>query len=346
MTSALSMMRQIWITRHGPPDVLALRERAVPTPGAGSVLIKVSAAGVNFADIMARRGVYPDAPRPPCVVGYEVAGEVVALGDGVTQFTVGQKVVALTRFGGYSTHVAVPEPQVFALPAGLTPERGAALPLTYLTAYQLVIAMGRLGAGETILIHSAGGAVGLSASELARIVGANIIGVASTVKHDFLRSRGVTQLIDPRADDLVARVKALTEGHGVDLALDPIGGRSWRDSYRCLAPCGRLGVYGFAAAAQGGSRWLPMLRAAAGVPWLSLTPLALMNANRGVFGVNLGHLWDHTALLRGWLDAILAWQAQGKIDPVVDRTFPFTEAAAAHTYIEARRNMGKVILVP
>src|SRR5262249_3474788 len=157
---------------------------------------------------------------------------------------------------------------------------------------------------------------------------------------------GVTQLIDPRADDLVARVKALTEGRGVDLALDPIGGRSWRDSYRCLTPCGRLGVFGFAAAAQGGSRWLPMLRAVAGVPWLSLTPLALMNANRGVFGVNLGHLWDHTALLRGWLDAILAWQTQGKIDPVVDRAFSFAEAAAAHTYIEARRNIGKVLLIP
>jgi NADPH:quinone reductase-like Zn-dependent oxidoreductase len=339
-------MRQIWITRHGPPEVLALREGAVPTAGAGSVLIKVAAAGVNFADIMARRGVYPDAPRPPCVVGYEVAGEVIALGDGATQFTVGQKVVALTRFGGYSTHVAVPEAQVFPLPAGLTPERGAALPLTYLTAYQLVIAMGRLGAGETVLIHSAGGAVGLSAIELARIVGANVIGAASTAKHDFLRSRGVTQLIDPRADDLVARVKALTEGRGVDLALDPIGGPSWRDSYRCLAPCGRLAVFGFAAAAQGGSRWLPMLRAAAGVPWLSLTPLALMNANRGVFGVNLGHLWDHTTLLRGWLNAILAWQARGKIDPVVDRMFSFTEAAAAHTYIEARRNVGKVLLVP
>ena len=339
-------MHQIWITRHGPPEVLALCEGKVPSLGTGSVLIKVAAAGVNFADIMARRGVYPDAPKPPCVVGYEVAGEVIDLGAGVTHFAAGQKVVALTRFGGYSTYVAVPEVQVFPLPAGLTLERGAALPLTYLTAYQLIIAMGRLSAGETVLIHSAGGAVGLSAIELARIVGASIIGVASTAKHEFLRSRGLTHVVDARTEDLVARVKTLTEGRGVDLALDPIGGRSWRDSYQCLAPCGRLGVFGFAAATQGGGRWLSMLRAAARVPWLSLTPLALMNANRGVFGVNLGHLWEHATLLRGWLEAILRWQAEGKIDPVVDRTFPFIEAAAAHAYIEARRNIGKVLLVP
>jgi NADPH:quinone reductase-like Zn-dependent oxidoreductase len=340
------MMRQIWITRHGPPEVLALREGAVPRASAGRVLINVAAAGVNFADIMARRGVYPDAPKPPCVVGYEVSGEVAGLGEGVTQFAIGQKVVALTHFGGYSSHVAVPEGQVFPLPTGLALEHGAALPLTYLTAYQLIVAMGRLEAGETVLIHSAGGGVGLSAIDIAGIVGANIIGVASTSKHDFLRSRGVTRLVDARAGDLVARVKALTDGRGVDLALDPIGGRSWRESYRCLAPCGRLGVFGFAAAAEGRSRWLSMLRAAAAVPWLGLTPLALMNANRGVFGVNLGHLWGQLALVRRWLDDILRWQAEGKIAPVVDRAFPFTAAAEAHAYIEARRNMGKILLIP
>ena len=340
------MMRQVWITRHGPPEVLALREAAVPIPGAGEVLIAVAAAGINFAGIMARRGVYPDAPKPPSVVGYEVAGEIAALGPGATQFAIGQKVVALTRFGGYSSHVAVPEGQAFALPAGLDAAHGAALPLTYLTAYALVIALGRLGKGETVLIHSAGGGVGLSAIELAGIVGAEIIGVASAAKHDFLRQRGVTRLVDARAGDLVAQVKALTDGRGVDLALDPIGGRSWSRSYDCLAPLGRLGVFGFAAAAERTGRWLPLLRAAAGVPWLRLTPPALMNANRGVFGVNLGHLWGETTTLGRWLADILRWQAEGEINPVVDRAFPFAEAAAAHAYIEARRNIGKVVLVP
>ena len=339
-------MRQIWIERHGPPEVLALREAPDPAPRAGEILIRVEAAGVNFADIMARRGVYPDAPKPPCVVGYEVAGEVVGIGDGITHFSVGQKVAAITRFGGYSSHVAVPEGQAFPLPLGIDAAHGAALPLTYLTAYQLVIAMGRLGKGETVLIHSAGGGVGLSAIELAHIMGAEVIGVASQPKHDFLRRRGVSRLIDGRSEDLVARVKALTDGRGVDLALDPVGGRSWRQSYQCLAPLGRLGVFGFAAAADSSGRWLPLLRAAAGVPWLSLTPPALMNANHGVFGVNLGHLWGEMSMLRRWLADILRWQGEGKINPVVDRSFPFAEAASAHAYIEARRNIGKVLLVP
>ncbi len=338
-------MRQVWITRHGPPDVLAVREAPTPAPGAGEVLIDVAAAGVNFADIMARRGVYPDAPKPPCVVGYEVAGKVAALGHGVTQLALGQKIIALTHFGGYSTHIAVPVNQVFPLPDGLDAAHGAALPVTYLTAYQLVIAMGRLGKGETVLIHSAGGGVGLSAIDLAQIVGADIIGVASAAKHDFLRRRGVTKLVDGRSGDLATQVKALTSGRGVDLALDPIGGRSWRQSYDCLAPLGRLGVFGFAAA-EGSGKILPMLRAAAGVPWLRLTPPALMNANHGIFGVNIGRHWNEPAMLARWFADLLRWQAEGKINPVVDRSFSFAEAAAAHAYIEARRNIGKVLLVP
>ena len=339
-------MRQVWITKHGPPEVLAVREAPTPIPGAGDVLIAVAAAGINFADIMARRGVYPDAPKPPCVVGYEVAGAVEAVGAGVTGVAVGQKVLALTHFGGYASHVVVPEGQAFAIPPGFDIEHAAALPVTYLTAYQLIVAMGRLAKGETVLIHSAAGGVGLSAIELAQIAGADIVGVASSSKHEFLRGRGVTKLVDSRAPDLVARVKELTGGRGVDLALDPIGGPSWRRSLDCLAPLGRLGAYGFAAAAEGSGKILPMLRAAAGVPWLRFLPPALMNANHGVFGVNLGRHWDQAPMLRRWFGDLMHWQAQGRINPVVDRSFPFAEAAAAHAYIEARRNIGKVLLVP
>src|SRR5690348_12514380 len=313
MTSALSMMRQIWITRHGPPDVLALRERAVPTPGAGSVLIKVSAAGVNFADIMARLGVYPDAPKPPCVVGYEVAGEVVAVGPSATTFSSGQRVVALTRFGGYSSHVSVPERQAFALPTTLGFAEGAALPVTYLTAYLLMISMGRLGAGETVLVHSAGGGVGR---------------------------------IDARAKGLASQVRALTEGRGVDLALDARGGGSWRQSYDCLAPTGRLAVFGLASAVGPGGRFAAMARAAASLPWTRFNLFRLMNDNRGIFGVNVGHLWNHIGLLRGAMEQLLEWEALGKLRPVVDRAFPLQEAAAAHRYIEGRHNIGKVVLTP
>jgi len=345
MRAVTKTMHQVWITRHGPPEVLELREAAVPEPSEGEVLIKVAAAGINFADIMARLGLYPDAPKPPCVVGYEVAGEVAAVGPSTTDFAVGNKVIALTRFGGYSSYVSVRREQVFALPPGLDFAQGAALPVTYLTAYQLVIAVGRLRAGETMLVHSAAGGVGLSAIDLASITGAKVIGVASAAKHDFLRRRGVQELIDSRAANMVDRVKQLTNGRGVDLVLDARGGRSWRDSYDCLAPTGRLAVFGLATAV-GGGRWLGTARALLGVPWLRFNPLKLMADNRGVFGVNVGHLWDQHDLIRNWMSQILAWQGEGKITPVVDRSFAFAEAAAAHRLIEGRGNIGKVVLVP
>jgi synaptic vesicle membrane protein VAT-1 len=197
--------------------------------------------------------------------------------------------------------------------------------------------MGRLGAGETVLIHSAAGGVGLSAIDLATIIGAKVIGVASAAKHNFLRQRGVQGLIDSRAGDIVNRVKQLTEGRGVDLVLDARGGRSWRDSYDCPAPTGRLAVFGLATAV-GGGRWLGTARALLGVSWLRFNPLKLMNDNRGVFGVNVGHLWDQHEMISSWMSQILAWQVEGKITPEVDRSFAFAEAAAAHRHIEARGN--------
>jgi NADPH:quinone reductase-like Zn-dependent oxidoreductase len=339
-------MRQVWISRYGPPEVLELREAPVPRPVDDQILIKVAASGINFADIMARLGLYPDAPKPPFVVGYEVAGEVVAAGPAVSTFSPGDRVIALTRFGGYSSHVCVPERQVFVLPGALGFAEGAALPVTYLTAYQLMIAMGRLAAGETVLVHSAGGGVGLAAIDLAAIIGARVIGVASTAKHDFLRRRGVMGLIDARAPGLVSQVMALTEGRGVHLALDARGGRSWRDSYDCLAPTGRMAVFGLASAVGPGGRFAAMVRAAANVPWLRFNPFRLMNDNRGIFGVNVGHLWGHIELLRGAMEQILEWEALGKISPVLDRAFRFEDAAAAHRHIEGRHNIGKVVLTP
>jgi synaptic vesicle membrane protein VAT-1 len=345
MTTAATTMRQVWIPRHGPPEVLEVREAPIPEPKSGEVLVKVAAAGINFADIMARLGLYPDAPKPPCVVGYEVAGEVMALGPSASGVGAGDRVIAMTAFGGYSSHVSVPQAQVFPLPAGMTLEQGAALPVTYLTAYQLMIAMGRLKSGESVLVHSAAGGVGLSAIELAAIIGVKVIGVASAAKHEYLRSRGVMGLIESSSTDLPSRVKELTAGRGVDLALDARGGASWRQSYDSLAPTGRLAMFGLSTAV-GGNPWLGTARALLGVPWLRFNPLTLMSDNRGIFGVNIGHLWGHQELLGEWMRQILAWQSQGKIAPVVARSFRFDEAAAAHRYIENRSNVGKVLLVP
>jgi NADPH:quinone reductase-like Zn-dependent oxidoreductase len=340
-------MRQIWIPKAGPPEVLELREARDPLPKAGELRIRVAASGVNFADIVGRLGSYPDLPPMPVVVGYEVAGRVDAVGDGVGSDWLGREVLALTRFGGYSDVVCVPERQVHARPPGMSAEEGAAIPVNYLTAWQLVRVMGGLRADETVLVHSAGGGVGIAAIQIARWIGARVIGTASAGKHDALKSMGVDACIDYRTEDFEARARELTGGRGVELVLDAVGGSSFKKSFRALAATGRLGMFGISSAATGKrpSR-LSLLRTVAGMPWLQFNPVSLMNQNKGAFGVNLGHLWDEADRVNGWLEALLGLYGQGAIRPVIAERFPFDRAAEAHHFIQDRRNLGKVLLVP
>jgi NADPH:quinone reductase-like Zn-dependent oxidoreductase len=338
-------MRQIVITRKGGPEVLQIQEKPAPEPKSNEVLIQVKAAGINFADILARQGLYPDAPPLPCVVGYEVAGVVSKVGSSVSREWEGKSVLVLTRFGGYSDQLVVPVAQVFKIPAGVDFEHAAAIPVNYLTAYQLVVVMGSLKAGETILIHNAGGGVGLAALDLARQIGATTYGTASPHKHDFLQQHGLNFALKYHTPDWYPEVQRLTEKRGVDLILDPIGGRNIRQSYRSLRSTGRLGMFGISATTgKRGWPWLQLLQVVLPMPWFH--PVGLMNANKGVFGANLGHLWHEVEKVRQWLTAILQGVQTGALRPHVDRCFAFAAVAEAHTYIEKRQNLGKVILIP
>ena len=339
-------MRQVWITRVGPPEVLQLREAPDPSPGPGEVRIRVKASGINFADIMARLGLYQDAPKLPTVVGYEVAGDIDAVGAGATR-AVGEKVMALPHFGGYSDVVCVPEGQVIPLPDGMSYDEGAAIPVTYLTAYQMLIQMGALKEGERVLVHSAAGGVGLAAIDLCRILGAEIYGTASSAKHDLLRAHGVHHVIDYRTKDYEEEVSRLTGGHGVHLVLDAMGGEHWKKGYRCLAPTGRLVMFGLSSAATGKSRSLwSLVWTLAQTPFFSFPPPKLISDNKALIGVNLGHLWSEREMLFGWLQRILAWYREGKVRPTIGARFALDRAAEAHHYIQDRRNVGKVVLVP
>ena len=340
-------MRQIWIPRPGPPEVLEIRESADPEPQAGELRIRVEAAGVNFADIVGRLGIYQDLPPMPVVVGYEVAGRVDQVGDGVDPGWQDCDVLALTRFGGYSDVVCVPQAQVSKRPGGMTAEVGAAIPVNFLTAYQLVCVMGGLRAGETMLVHSAGGGVGIAAIQLAQHLGATIIGTASVRKHEFLNGIGVAHCIDYRTEDFEERIGEITNGVGVELVLDAVGGNSFKKSYRCLAPTGRLGMFGVSSAATGKTKnRISFLKMAASMPWFKFTPPELINSNKGVFGVNLGHLWGEMERVGGWLASLLELYEQGVINPIVDSTFAFEDADKAHHYIQDRKNIGKVLLIP
>src|SRR5712691_8286966 len=335
-------MRSVWITRTGPPEVLEVRDGPDPVPGPGQALVRVRATGVNFADVMARLGLYPDAPPRPCVVGYEVAGTVERLGPGADGvLAAGQRVIALTRFGGYAETVAVPAAQLFPMPARMSFEEGAAIPVNYLTAVLMLRHFGNVKRGERVLVHAAAGGVGQAAIQLCRIAGAEVIGTASAAKHAQLREAGVAHAIDYRTQDFEAEVRRVTGGRGVDIVLDATG--AFRKSYRCLAPLGRLVMFGFSQAATGMTpSWIAAIPKFLAIPWFH--PARIMNDNKAVIGVNLGHLWDRIDRLRREMLDLLADYEVGRIRPVVGKTFPLTEAAAAHRYIQERQHVGKVVL--
>ena len=336
-------MRQAVITRAGPPEVIQIRDAPDAAPKAGEVRIAVRAAGVNFADVMARLGLYPDAPPLPAVVGYEVAGVIDAVGSGVSEFRAGDRVLALTRFGGYSTSVVVPVAQVFATPSSLTDLEAAAIPVNYLTAALALYKLANLSAGETVLVYGAGGGVGIAATQLAKRRQATVIGTASTAKIDAIRALGVDHAIDHRRQDVASEVRRITADRGVDVVLDPIGGRSFSISYRLLAPLGRMVIYGASSIASGERRSLwRVLRTMLLMP--SFKPLSLMNANRAVMGLNLGHLWTEQDQLRGTMTMILDEAAAGRLRPVVAQTFPLERAGDAHRFLQSRANVGKVVL--
>ncbi|MDX6403784.1 MAG: synaptic vesicle rane protein [Blastocatellia bacterium] len=338
-------MRAIVTTRNGNVDVLKVETRPDPVPGLGEIQVRVKAAGLNFADILARQGLYPDAPPKPCVLGYEVAGTVEAVGEGVPPSSIGKPVIALTRFGGQAELVVVPVGQVFEKPQQLSFEQGAAIPVNYLTAWALLVAMGGLKKDEAVLIHNAGGGVGLAALDIAKHIGATTFGTASTAKHEFLKQRGLDHAIDYRKQDWLPVLMDLTNNRGVELVIDPLGGSSWKKSYRALRATGRMGVFGMSTASASGIRGkLRALKAVMQTP--RFNPLGLMSRNKGVFGLNLGHLWGEGDKVASWMSEILRGIDEDWIRPHVDRAFPFDQIAEAHRYIEARKNIGKVVLLP
>lgn len=342
-------MRAVVVRRYGPPEVLESQQVPDPQPKAGEVLIRVRSIGVNFADLMQRMGLYPETPKPPFVPGLEIAGVVEKISEGAARqnegerVAVGDAVCAMTPFNAYAEWVVVGAKDVFKLPQGMKFEDGAAIPANYLTAYHAMFTMGNLQPGDRILIHGAAGGVGIAAVQLARSKGLVILGTAGSAKQEFLRKIGVNHPIDYTKGDLVQTVRKYAPD-GVEMVMDPIGGKSWAESYECLGPIGRLVVYGFSAAVGEDGKRNPIrgLQALLGSP--RFQPLKLMAKNAAVIGVNLGLVRSRPALLRKQIDDVFRMYGTGEIKPVIAKTFPLDQAAAAHKYMHERKNIGKVIL--
>lgn len=339
-------VRAVTLTRAGDRSVIQLLEYPSPQLADGEVRIRVEAAGLNFAEIAARQGLYPDAPPFPCVVGYEGAGRIEAVGPGVEPSRIGQLVMFLSRFGAHAEQVVVDEAMALELPEGTDPVAAAAIPVNYLTAHHMLFRVSQVHPGERVLVHMAAGGVGTAALQLLReIPDVTVLGTASASKHEHLRSQGCDHPIDYRSENYAERVLAITGGQGVHIVLDPLGGADWKQSWDLLAPTGRLVAFGFANMIQGGKRsLLRVLGNLARMPRFG--PMAAMKENRGMIGVNMGHLWDEVDILRPQLTALVERWLDGRIQPHIHATLPFSEAAEAHRILEDRENIGKVILVP
>lgn len=345
--ATLGIVRAIFLERHGRPEVF--RERRVDDPEVGrrDLKLRVVSAGVNFADLLQRLGLYGHAPRLPYIPGFEVAGEVIACGAQVESFSRGDRVVALLPNGGYSDTVAVDESAAREIPPRITFREAAAIPVNYLTAWFCLFKLGFLSEGESVLIHSAAGGVGVAAVQLALHRGGRIYATTgSQEKLGFLRELGVEHAVLTSEPDWPDRIRRLSAPGGIDVVLESVGGECLQISYDLLAPLGRLVFFGLSKAVPGPRRnWLKTFVAWWRTPRFS--PLAMIDRSAAVSGFHLGLLDSKKEVVATAFDEILSQVGTGILKPVVSETFPLTAAGAAkaHHFIHDRRNRGKVLLV-
>jgi|TARA_B100001540_G_scaffold297813_1_gene300805 NADPH:quinone reductase-like Zn-dependent oxidoreductase len=336
-------MRKILISKAGPPEVLKIVEHEKLVPPPGEVTIRVHNAGINFADLMMRLGIYgKQAPPIPFTPGYEVSGIITSIGEGVTEFEEGQRVAAVTGVNGYAQEVNVAIKQVVKIDDNVSFEAAAAMPVTYLTAYHMLVELGNIKNGDTVLIHHAAGGVGTAAIQIAKAYGAGtIFGVASPSKKDFVETLGV-RFIDREKEDFVNVVKEETDGAGVHHALDPVGGKHLKKSFKSLRSGGKLYAFGGSSFVKG-----PKIFKLAALWRLirspKFSPLNMIGKNKAIFGVHMGTIKDMD-LMRREIEALALMLNEKKIEPIIDSVFHFEDVAKAHYHIHNRKNKGKVLL--
>jgi len=361
-------MKRVVVDRYGGPEVLRVVDDDIPQPGPGEVRVRVLAAGVSLTDAQLRAGTYLGVPRPPFTPGYELVGVVDALGSGCSRLHVGDRVAALTVYGGYAEYVCIPEAEAVEVPQGLDPAEVVGLVLTYTTAYQMLHRSAHVQTGESVLVHGAAGRVGVAVLELGALAGLRMYGTAAERDRAAVERLGAAA-IDYRHEDFLARIRELP-GKGVDVVLDGIGGATSIRSFRALRPGGRLVVYGhYAMLARGRTSWR---RWAAGwAEWYGTTGTValwgLLDPRRKVMAYRIQRLRDsrqwlpvsggRPARLVGggprnpqWfqedMDVLLDLLTADKIHPVVAERLPLTEARRAHELLESSAAKGKLVLVP
>ncbi len=346
------------IHRYGGPENLKMVKLPSASLSPTQVRIEVAASGVNFADIMMRMGLYPEAPKPPFVPGYEVAGCITEIGKQVKAFQVGDRVLAGTRFGGYTSQIVLPENQVKKTPSRLTDIEAAAIPVNFLTAWFALIEMARIKKGDRVLIQSAAGGVGTAAIQIASQKGAHVSGIIGSTewsaKQEKVQALGASTILSSQEWEKASD----SEAGGYQVILDSTGGESLKRSFRRLAPGGRVITFGVASLVAGSKRSIPNLISTL-YHTLLITPFKLMMENKGIYWLNLLQFINLPLDQQGQnpsqavknplteaLDLILERFSDGSYQVVIGKTFPLSEAGAAQTYLQSRSNIGKVVLTP
>lgn len=343
-------MRRVRIDRAGGYERLRLETAPNPVPARGEIAIRAHAVGVNFADCIVRMGLYESAKKYvgwPITPGFEVAGEVCAVGEGATRFSVGDRVFAVTRFGGYASHVAVPERQAFALPEGWSMAEAAGFPSVFLTAHYALFELAHPRPGARILVHSAAGGVGCAALQLCRAAGLRAVGVVGRAsKIDTAMAMGAEHVVDKSHGDLWRTLERIAPG-GFDVVLDANGPETLRASYKHLRPTGKLVIYGFHTMFRRGAGRPSLAKLAIG--WLKtprFDPLALTGDNKSVMAFNLSYLFDEVAVLEQGMGALLERVAKEELTPLPVTTYRMEDVARAHRALESGDTVGKLVLLP
>ena len=335
-------MRKVVYPKVGGVDSIQIVEEDDLIPEYGEVCVRIHRAGINFADLMMRQGLYGSNPEYPFTPGYEAAGEILSIGEGVDGLSEGQRVLAMTGFGGYSEMVCLDSNRIIPLPDSVSFDQAAALPVTYGTAYHMLVYLGNLSEGDTVLVHHAAGGVGTAVAQICQAYGVSkVIGTASAPKKEFVESLGM-HFVDSKSEDFVSVCKSLTDGKGVNHAIDPVGGKHLMRSYKALCRGGKLYCFGASSAVKGEKRSV----ATAMSMWATtpkFDPLKMMRSNKAVFGVHMG-LLDDESIFKGHLEALSDMLLKGKIDPIIDSVWRFEQVSEAQKHMHDRKNRGKILL--
>ena len=337
-------MKAAIVTKKGGPDVLSIRDVPMPVLSSMQVLIRIRAIGLNFADIMGRLGAYPDMPEPPYIPGMELSGTVEEVGAEVRSFKGGERVLAYSFTGSHAEFVAVREEHVTPLPDSMTFEEGAAFLVTSLTAYHGLVTLANARSGEKLLLHAAAGGVGILSLQLAKHLGMETFATAGTdEKLEVARQHGADHIINYRRDKFDSAVRTMTKEYGVDVVMDSVGGRVFKQGWNLLAPMGRYILYGFAdAVSDNAFSILKAARSSLAMP--VIFPLSLMSKNRGLLGFNLSTLTERIDYLQRCMGALSSLYNQGVLKPLIGRIFPFAEIRQAHAHLQQRKSIGKVVI--